>query len=267
MQSIAEKIIHFDIPGVNTGISKGTLISPQFGLPLVLMAHGTGNDRNYPWANVVECLVGSGFQVAVFDLPGHGKDSTDILTENAALSIENVLTVLHQITYWNKLFGIGQSLGGSLLLEAASKKNLGFKKLSIWGLPNDRMPDFRVLSELISPFLISTWTLPSHYGFWGSLPALFHFKRKEFPIRSNQTHYVEYVLDLIKNSRQKMIPKGCPPSQFIHGTLDFIADMEFAETLVTQIKNSRVDTLFESHFSLLCSEKAADLAIDWFLQA
>ena len=267
MQSIAEKIIHFDIPGVNTGLSKGTLISPQFGLPLVLMAHGTGNDRNYPWANVVECLVGSGFQVAVFDLPGHGKDSTDILAENAAASIENAINALHGLTFWSKLFGIGQSLGGSLLLEAASQKNLGFKKLSIWGLPSDRTPDFRVLTELVSPLLISTWSLPSYYGIWGSLPALFHFKRSEFPIRSNQSHYIEYVLDLIKNSRQKMVPKGCAPTQFIHGAIDFIADMEFAETLSIQIQNSHVKTIFESHFSLLCSENAADLAIDWFLQS
>ena len=265
MQSIAETIIPFDIPGVNTGISKGILISPQLGLPLVLMTHGTGNDKNYPWASVVECLIGSGFQVAVFDLPGHGKDSTDILSENAAQSVANALEALRRVTFWNKLFGIGQSLGGSLLLEAASQYNLGFKKLSIWGLPSDQSPDFRVLSELMSPFLISTWSLPNYYGLWGSLPALFHFKRNHFPIRCGHSAYIEYALNLIKLSREKTIVNACPPVQFVHGHLDFIADQEFMETLVNQIKNSHMQTIYETHFSLMCSENAADLTIDWFL--
>lgn len=268
MQSIAEKIIEFEIPGLTVGtVSKGTLISPQMGLPLVVMVHGTGNDKNYPWANTVECFVGSGFQVAVFDLPGHGKDSSDVLSESSAVSLEKLLEVLKGITVWTKLYGMGQSLGGALLLEAASRKDLGFRKLSIWGLPSDREPDFRVLTELLSPLFISTWTLPTHYGIWGSLPALLQFKRKEYPIRTPQKSYIFHVLDIIKKSREKILTRSCAPTQFIHGSFDFIGDLDFAETLSRQIENSHLHRVLETHFSLLCSEKAADLAIDWFLQS
>jgi pimeloyl-ACP methyl ester carboxylesterase len=267
MQSIAEKIIDFEIPGLAVGtMSKGTLISPQVGLPLVVMVHGTGNDKNYPWANVVECFVASGFQVAVFDLPGHGKESSDVLAESSSASLEKLLVVLGGLTVWTKLYGLGQSLGGALLLEAASRKDLGFRKLSVWGLPSDREPDFRVLTELLSPLFISTWSLPTYYGLWGSLPALFQFKRRDFPIRTSHESYIEHVLDIIKNSREKILASGCVPTQFIHGNFDFIGDLDFAETLSRQIDNSHVHRILETHFSLLCSEKAADLAIDWFLQ-
>ena len=265
MNLIANRIANFEIPGIFKGSSKGTLISPQMGLPLVLMAHSTGNDHKYPWANIVECFIASGFQVAVFDLPGHGSDSSDFLTEDAANAIHNTLLELAKITKWSKLFGLGQSLGGVLLLEAASNKNLNFSKISVWGLPSDREIDFRSSFELLSPLFISTWILPSYYGLWGALPALFGFKRSSFPIRIDRPSYIEGVLSIIHRSVQKIKPDHCPPCQFIVGSFDFIADPEFCESLAGQIKDSAVQKVTETHFSLLCSDSAADHAIEWFL--
>lgn len=266
MNLISNRIAHFDIPGLCGGLSKGTLISPQIGLPLVLMAHSTGSDHKFPWANIVECFVASGFQVAVFDLPGHGSQSTDILTEHAANAIENSLLELSKITKWSKLFGLGQSLGGALLLKAASNKNLNILKISVWGLPSGRQIDFRACFEILSPLFISTWVLPAYYGLWGSIPALFHFKRSSFPIRINHPSYVEFVLTIIQRSIEQVKPSHCPPCQFILGSCDFIADAELCETLANQIKNSFIQRVTETHFSLLCSETAADHAIEWFLR-
>jgi pimeloyl-ACP methyl ester carboxylesterase len=266
MNLVPNRIAPFDIPGLCGGLSKGTLISPQIGLPLVLMAHSTGNDHKYPWANIVECFVASGFQVAVFDLPGHGSQSTDLLTEDAANAIEGALLELSKITKWSKLFGLGQSLGGALLLKAASNKNLNFLKISVWGLPSGREIDFRACFEILSPLFISTWALPTYYGLWGSIPALFHFKRSSYPIRMNHPSYVEFVLTVIQRSIEQLKPSQSPPCQFILGSYDFIADKEQCETLAKQIKNSFIQKVAETHFSLLCSEVAADHAIEWFLR-
>jgi len=266
MRSIEEHHKLIKISGTVSGMSEGLLINRSPGSDLVVLLHSTGNDKFYPWAALIQLLIKNGFQILIFDLPGHGEGSTDLLTNRAYLCVKHALKEIQKETSWTRAFGIGQSLGGVVLLRAASEKDLNFSKLSVWGLPDGESLSVCAATELLSVFFPSCWQLVGAYGMFGALPALGRFKRKSYPVRLASGGYVIEVLAIIRSFIADLEIAHLPPTQIVAASIDYISNRKFVRNFAIKLKYSRLDWVQGTHFSLLCSKTAARKTIEWFLE-
>ena len=117
------------------------------GKDLILFVHGWSCDQTY-WKNQIEFFK-KNFQVVALDLGGHGNSGTDRKNWTISSFGDDVVSVVNQFKYAS-LFLVGHSMGGMVVLDAASK--LDNKSITLflvdqiqnkyWPVPEERVQNF-----------------------------------------------------------------------------------------------------------------------------
>ncbi|MGH2575121.1 MAG: alpha/beta fold hydrolase [Ignavibacteria bacterium] len=122
------------------------------GNNLILFVHGWSCDQTY-WKNQIEFFKNN-YQVVTLDLGGHGNSGTNRKNWTISSFGDDVVSVVNQFKY-RSLYMVGHSMGGMVVLDAASK--LDSKRMSLflvdeikkryWPVPEETFQDF------IKPFI------------------------------------------------------------------------------------------------------------------
>lgn len=156
----------------------------------VLFAHSVGNDLLFPHVRLFNELTRAGYEVAAFDLDGHGRRSHSVITNGSLRSalgdaFRNIFPHSSEPVHL-----MGYSLGGALALGAQlDEPNLPVKSVTAIGTPmflDKRVGMFvNELKSFAKPSLLQA--LP-HY-LWSIFPAVGWFRRKQYPIRMDSSQW------------------------------------------------------------------------------
>ena len=158
------------------------LLQPPTVKAQVTIVHGTGDNAFFPFAELLKSLLHKEVSVFLFDLDGHGRQSTTFFDERTITSaIESAwanasTTLPHHI--------IGFSLGAALTLQAIRSGGINpgsqvliAPPLHVKGSVGDFLPEIKTA---LSPRF---WAEKTGTKGWGRLPAFGPFRRDRFPIR------------------------------------------------------------------------------------
>lgn len=117
------------------------------GADLMVFVHGWSCDQSY-WDNQIEYF-SSDYKVVTIDLGGHGKSGTNRDNWTIASAGDDVVSVIELFEYEN-LFMVGHSMGGMVILDAATKINtpnlrlylVDLLKYKWWPMPEDNFEKF-----------------------------------------------------------------------------------------------------------------------------
>lgn len=242
---------------------------------LVVLGHGTGNDRFYPLRALIEALMMAGYSVASADLPGHGHCQQDAFTVKNLqkwwpLLMESLMLRMAPA----RLVVVGHSLSAAMLLPVLHQPSRqeqepsGKVAAAVLMAPPTRVAVAAkaVAYELLYSLDPALVPQLSRYGLWGILPAFRSFKRSEFPIRlpegdgCHQQDYLtivqryleESVLPLLKGSQEDDHPSGQPrvPSLVVTGAKDMIAPQAAAERYCSRLRGELQTIACANHFTL-----------------
>lgn len=217
---------------LRTGSSQALLLESDAPRGRLIVAHGAGNDCRYSFAPFFAAARARGWQVASFDLPGHGRGNTSIFEVAHAVAdfteaVEQVR--MHMTRPDIPWFLLGNSLGGSLALRAVLQERLQPRGLVTVGTPVFLHRGWRLaigeLPSLCSPAMRG---YRAHVGSWREVfPAFGAFRRDEFPIRCDREAYLDAVATVLNQTWGPPAP-AAPPTLMIQGQRDAVARL--AET-------------------------------------
>ncbi len=194
-QDAAQQSLFFHIrPGDNRVASGQTC----------LLLHGTGFDALFPMAAVIHTLASAGHEIFSFDLPGHGFYSKGNLDHDSTLTyMDSALASINAKSVFGTqhLTGVGFSLGGIMLAEAATRHSNAFQQLVLVGSPSHVRNTLRFVGE--SRFFLQKafWEALEYYPLIELLPSAGSFRRKSYPIRLTAVNhsfaYIEAVREAI----------------------------------------------------------------------
>lgn len=247
------------------------ITKPQHPKGQVFLIHGAGDHATYPSFKLITQLFQNNYQTFSFDLPGHGPNSTTIFSPTSlidTISSAFEMCLVHS-THLRPLHIVGFSLGGILALEVL-KANSYFKVQSIVmiGSPMKLTLSYRLLLPEIRYSLNKDFLKIIHdLGFWGSLPAIGAFKRKDFPIRINSSHlnYMEIVADFINSrSLSRESPSIKLPALAVYGKNDQIAPPFHGKMLIRKFLPNQISLIDGcNHFMLNFNEASIRCIVDW----
>lgn len=187
---------------LRTGTSQALLLRPDAPRGRLIVAHGAGNDRRYSFDPFFATALARGWEIASFDLPGHGRDNTSVFevaraVEDFAEAVQQVR--MHMTSTDIPWFLLGNSLGGSLALRAVMEERLRPHGVVTVGMPVTLHRDWAmVFGEIPSLFSRAMRGYRAHVGSWREVfPAFGPFRRDEFPVRCDRTVYLDAVAALI----------------------------------------------------------------------
>lgn len=237
----------------------------------VVFVHGTGNDALFQTYDLFFRLLESGYNVASFDLDGHGAvgqsyfDSETIL----ASTIEKIEQLLGQ-SLDDSCTIIGNSLGGCLVSQALAD---GFLKnvdsVVLVAVPFCvKISPLLAAKELASLVYADLWSQISRWSAKDLLPAIGRFNRRKFPIRFSEQKsdlkYIEIVSKIIeKYPVHKSMERHELKTLAVYGDEDLLA---YPHRDIDDLPNVRQRFVNSNHFMMLYQPSTIDLILD-FLEA
>ena len=192
--------------------------------PLIVFAHGYGNDAFYPYVQIFEKFLENNFNVFTFDLDGHGVNSSTFLDiKNFSSSVVDAVEFAKKEFKPEKIFGVGHSLGGAIFLNNASDlSQLGVLALVCISVPSTVEIGWRgIIFEGLSLFSTNVLIHLPKYGLVDFLPAFGRIRRKIMPIRARDDY-----MPSLKRLFEDLIhaaPQSNTPIKFIYGDADRLA--------------------------------------------
>jgi pimeloyl-ACP methyl ester carboxylesterase len=203
-----------------------------------ILFHGTGNDALFCWENIILDLLKSGRAVFTFDLPGHGQDSSTILSEasfaRCAAFLPRLLPEL--LPSLQETEAIAYSLGALAALQQMTQSAMPWRSLVLMAIPErvHLTPAFLTI-EALSFFKGCWWQQLKTHGWDASFPAFAWIRRSRFPIRMDpniRMSYPEFVGHLLKSIDVRAeLMKLKIPTLLIYGTRDYLATAAYGESL------------------------------------
>jgi len=119
------------------------------GNNLILFIHGWSCDQTY-WKNQIEFFQNQS-QIVTLDLGGHGNSGTNRKDWTISSFGDDVVSVVNQLKYRN-LYLVGHSMGGMVVLDAASK--IDSKRIRLFLVDQIKNKYWPVPEEKVQNFLI-----------------------------------------------------------------------------------------------------------------
>lgn len=235
---------------------------------VVVLVHGTGNDRLYGFWYLIDALVARGYSVLTANLPGHGRGGTDTFDLAACRArLDALASRARQLG--SPVFVLGQSLGGALVLDAVARRAdfAGFIAVSAPLEVHVGATMLRELGALTRPAVYRAL----RYGTIADvLPAAGSFRRAEFPVRVHGTQsYVHAIAEVVSEmalaNRLAALATPSVPVLLVHGEQDGVVSIAQARGTASAL-HGRADALFgESvhHLDPLFDEAIVRSVVDW----
>jgi alpha-beta hydrolase superfamily lysophospholipase len=201
----------------------GALLFPGPAVPraCVVVSHGGGNDHLYGLWYAIERLVGAGFAVLTGHLAGHGKGGQDLFSlANAQRRLDALAREAGQ--RFDRLFLLGQSLGGALALDSLARGQSWQAAVSV-SAPHNLQVGTDAWLETAALFRPTTWRALRYAGPYEALPAFKAFKRGRFPVRVTPgTNYLrEFEMAVAQmDLLARLSDKVSSPLLLVHGARD-----------------------------------------------
>ena len=146
----------------------------------------------------------------------------------------NISNLINQTALkYDKVIGVGMSLGGALLLEHAKTKN------NLYGIVSIGTP-FRLKSRQL--MRMGEFIFPVLYPFWKRFEKI---KRLRLPpIGAGQV-----VIQYLENEFLQKLDKIHTPVLFLHSKKDLVTDYESLPKYTTQLSHSRSQTILTENGS------------------
>ncbi len=257
------------------GDVRAYLSVPKSPRALVVIAHATGNDCLYPQASLIEALARAGIAAFSFDIDGHGVGSTTLLHHmglgDAAVT---AIDIAAEHVPGVPIYGLGASLGGVLMLNAASHRDLAGLVLLV--MPTKITSSLAALviegAGLVRPGVLRH--LP-YYGAGGLFPAIGPFRRSAFPMRlaaglgRDMFAYLRVVTEFITTQRPlDVAAKVRARALLVYGGHDLIAPAAQGRELAAVMPSARyVHMPFGTHFGTPLLPATERLVVDFVRHA
>ena len=245
-------------------------------VPGVIFFHGTGNDSIFPHLGLFYDLLQKGYRVMSFDLPGHGTQSTTVLsaTGQFALVTGVVEHLLKNLRDRNRslgpgpCWGIGYSLGGAYLAHLAALEPF-FAGLVLVATPVTLKLGWQAaVCELLAPAMGDIYAHKHLYGWRGLFPAVGPFGRRHFPLRlAEQRVYWDVVRDVIEACQvEASLQKARVRTQLIYAQWDRIAHPQQGVHLASTSGLAEFLSVIphHTHYSLLFWRQLGDRVVEFF---
>jgi pimeloyl-ACP methyl ester carboxylesterase len=201
---------------------------------LLLVTHGAGNDALFAFPGFFKQVLQRGYEVFTFDMDGHGRASTTVLTYPAVCgAVADALEQALQGRADLPVHAYGVSLGGAILLHALAGPLRGIRSATLVVAPlRIRFSLPKVLNELRPVALRTVLEQREHSGLWGMVPSFGPVKRDLYPLRLSTSRpgafgYVGVLnevlerMDLVEAAR-----RGTAPALLAYGARDRIVPAE-----------------------------------------
>lgn len=219
---------------------------------VVIYLHGTGDDALYPGGIFYTKLIKAGYGVFAFDLPGHGRLSSSVFEESELSSC--VAQAVKLLASWgiDRYHLVGYSLGGVVAIHNVREMSLSPLTLILLGVPTMVKPE---LSQLIFELRYSVGAeflkLARVNGFVQMLPAFGPFKRRQFPVRAGEAHYLKAVSEYIHCQFSHLDRISSVPTLAINGAMDRIAPPSMAQEYLEYFSQGEISVFPKiNHFML-----------------
>jgi len=264
------------------GICRALYMAPA-GTPrgLVVVLHATGNDLYFPFLQLFRLLISRGYSVFSFDLDGHGLGSTHVLSrKHLGSMLPEALAQARRCSAAGPMYLFGQSLGALLCLQYLAQMSATEAAVAgavLLSTPvSGRILARPMLGELRAALSPTFWRAAADYGYWGLLPAIGRFKRRQYPLRFAAGEgglavaaYAGFVDELVLDS-QPLLPVAVQtvPCLMIYGSRDAVTPPQQAATLAAQLGPSSACIVVagETHFTLALSRGCLERALAWLEQ-
>ena len=240
-----------------------------------LVVHGAGNDALFSLTGLLESLLQQGMEVFTFDLDGHGRHSSTVLSPAGAGSIiPSALTAA-----WGgasteaPLHGVGISFGGSLLLHALPRTDPPFASASLLCAPLEVRLSWRTIRREIGlPMLRTVWRERERFGLTGLIPSFGPFRRDLYPLRlaerppAGAFGYVNVINALLRQLDLESAARaaGGTPVLLVYGERDLLVPSAQARRLAELLPSSELLLLpGETHLSAPLCPAAGSRTSHW----
>lgn len=262
-------------PGRCSAVLMGTA-RPHKGVAVV--AHATGNDKYYPLVEIHRLLLKRGLAVYAFDLDGHGRESSHVLSASTAdTMLDFAVTDARERTGKMPVHLIGQSLGALLVMRHLAQRlemPRDYRSATLISPPvSGRILARQYWREGLSVVSKSWRAATRTYGRLGIVPAFGPVKRKLYPLRLEKGYrswsvnsYGGLVDDLVKTWRLgETFDPNRLPTLVIFGSKDELTPPSQAEIMTRRIKSPSELHLVpgETHFTTPLSAACLELLKRW----
>jgi len=221
--------VRYPIPA---GTTTGVWLDPPRRRGVVLVCHGLGSDRYYPFVELFEDLLRAGHAVLSVDLDGHGTGNRHLLSGPAV-----ELTIPWSLAHLRRRHGIeahevvvlGQSLGGALAL-AESTRNACAGVIAI-SAPHTIELDPGCALEVLAALSPNALRQLRYWGPYELLPAFQGFKRALYPCRTTRPDgdYIRDAAEMVARLQVVgRVARSRVPLLQIHGTRDRVVPVQQA---------------------------------------
>lgn len=232
---------------------------------MVVLGHGTGNDRFYPLRQLIEDLIAAGFGVATSDLPGHGLWQQDVFRQEALREFWPATLATVAAQGFRSIIAIGHSLSAAMLAQHVAQQP-----------PPPGPPVHSAI--LLSPPVEVTVSLKAiayelwyslgdgamlrevgRYGPWGIVPALGSFKRAQFPVRvAEGQRYLDIVHEYLRSTKAHLsrantagaAAAASPVCLVLSGRQDLLAPPAAGQHYATELAGNHMVLEPCNHFTL-----------------
>ncbi len=245
---------------------------------IAVVAHATGNDKYFPMVELYRLLLKMGLAVYAFDLDGHGRESSHILSvPTAETMLEFALTDMRERVGGKPVHLIGQSLGALLVMRHIAQR-LQMSKDYLSAILISPPVSGRILARQYwregFSVLTKTWRSATRtYGALGVIPAFGPVKRGLYPLRLGGGHkswhvnsFGGLVDDLVKTWRvSEAFDPHRIPTLVIFGSEDALTPPAQAEVMTRRIHLPSELHLIpkETHFTTPLSAACLELLRRW----
>lgn len=226
-----------------------------------LVVHGAGNDAFFALTGLFTSLLQRGIEVFSFDVDGHGRGSSTLLSPVAAPTC-----IASALDAWSELPGgapeqlhaIGISLGGALLLHALREQEARIGSASLLCTPLSIEFSGRAMRrEMGRSMLRTVWRERRRVGLTGLIPSFGPFRRDLYPLRLSTPPgaggfaYVDALNELLTSLELEDAARSTGvPVLLIYGRRDLLVPPEQAERLHELLPTSQLLVLEdETHLS------------------
>jgi alpha-beta hydrolase superfamily lysophospholipase len=235
--------------------------------------HGGGNDALFALTGLIAELAGRGFEVFSFDVDGHGRFSTTLLSESSVREC-----VPAGLDAWTDrdtslpLHAVGVSLGGSLLLHSLQRLTGRLTSATLMCAPLRIELSWRAIRrELGPPMLRTVWRGRERYGLTGLVPSFGPFRRDLYPLRLAETPgpgAFGYVIVLNKLLSDLDLPAAAEraetPVLLVYGGRDRLVPAVQGRHLAELLTASELLVLDrETHLTTPLAPRAMERLLDW----
>jgi pimeloyl-ACP methyl ester carboxylesterase len=229
--------------------------------PILLFAHGLGNDALFPNIYFFKYLLSAGYNIFTADIDGHGKTTSSLFSQSTIQSfVPDVIDKIDSMSIGRpQLHCCGYSIGAVLLLNYAVYHPERIRSLSMIGPPLNLATGIQIAKELLSPLRQSYLQSIRDYGPLGIHPAIGPILRGRYPVRlghNEQASYLHAAAQVIASlDPVSKLPLVTFPTLLVAGSLDALAHHGDFDQFI-DLRNIQTFKLKgETHFtSMLCGK-------------